>query len=391
MEPARTVVQILDLDLEVVCEVKNLYPLNREGTILRYSKELSDYGKCLFRVATADPMWDTYGDMTIPHQYHVRIKRAETVVWAGGIVDNTIRNRNYVEVVAYEYEFYLDKILIRRDSSVTTGDGKENYRTFSSGTMASAVQTLINNAKADFGTNHPMNNISIGTIDNPNYPQGFTDADGKPLTGGWNFTNFVTLQFDYHTVYYVLKQFGIYTNCDFEIDENLEFNWKTFLGNKQTGITFSYGQVGSNIVDYNAPRLGKRMANNIWGIAADDDGKILHVNQSDSTSVNTYGLLQDAQAFVDVKALNFLKTRVNETLQFEKTFNDSPLDVTLDERGYPLGQYGIGDIVTVRIKDYVIDYNQPRRIVGITINVHDTGREMTTLQTNAPRAQDLGS
>lgn len=391
MEVTRTVVQILNLSLEVVCEVKNLYPINRDGMVLRYSKELSDYGKCLFRISTKDPLWTTYGDVTIPHQYHVRVKRGETVVWAGGIVDNSERNKRFIEVVAYEYEYYLDKVLIRRDASVTSGDGKENYRTFSSGTMASAVQTLVNNAISDFGTTHPMANITLGTIDNPNYPDGFTNSAGAPLTGAWNFSSYITLQFDYHSVYYVLKQFGIYTNCDFEITEDLVFNYETFIGNKQTGITFNYGSVGSNIIDYNAPRLGKRMANNIWGIAADDDGKILHVNQSDSTSLNTYGLLQDAQAFVDVKALNFLKTRVNETLQFTKTFNDSPLSVVLDERGYPLGQYGIGDIVTVMIKDNVIDYNQPRRIVGITVNLHNTGRELTTVQTNAPRAADLGN
>lgn len=390
MAVAKTVVEILNLDLELVCQVKSLYPINRDGYVLRYSKELSDYGKCLFRIATSDPLWNQVGDVTIPHQYHVRVRRDETIVWAGGIVDNTERTRNYVEVVAYEYEFYLDKVLIRRDASTTSGDGKENYRTFKSGTMSSAVQTLINNAKADFGSNHPMYGVSIGTIDNPNYPQGFTNANGSPLTGGWNFSDYITLQFDYHTAYYVLKQFGLYTNCDFEITEDLVFNYQTFIGRKDTGITFSYGRVGSNIVDYNAPRLGKRMANNIWGIAADDDGKILHVNQVDTTSRNRYGLLQDAMAFTDVKALNFLKTRVNETLQFTTTFNDSPLNVVLDEKGYPLGQYGIGDIVTVKIKDHVIDYNAPRRIVGITVNLHNTGREMTTLQTNAPRAADVG-
>lgn len=389
MDRPRTVVQILDNDLEVVAELKNLYPLNEKGMILRYTKELSDYGECLFRVSTKDSFLEQFGDVLVPHVNHVRVKRGETIVWSGAIVDNPERNKNFVEVRALEYDYYLDKILIRRDAEVTAGDGKNNYRTFSSGTMASAVQTLINNAITDFGSSHPMSGLTIEEIENPNYPQGFKDASGAALTGGWTFTSYITLQFDYHSVYYVLKAFGVYASADFEISPDLEFTFKPFIGNKETGITFEYGTQG-NIVDYNSPRLGKRMVNDLWAIAADTDGKVLHVNQRDENSIQTYGILQGADAFADVKDLNFLKTRANETLKFTKTPDDSPINITLDEKGYPLGQYNIGDIVTVKIKDHVIDFEAPRRIVGITVNVHNTGREMMYVQTNAPNPRDVG-
>ena len=386
----KTIIQILNLDLEIVAELHNFYPITKSGMILRYSKELSDFGTCTFRVATKDSFLTQYGDVLVPHQYHIRVKRGETVVWSGAIVDNTERNKNFIEVVAAEYDFYLNKVLIRRDSETVAGDGKDNYRTFNSGTMAAAVTDLVTKAKTDFGSNHPLGTmvISSANIENPDYPQGFKDASGVALTGGWNFSSYITLQFDYHTVYYVIKAFGVYTNCDFEIDENLNFYYKKFIGNKNTGLTFRYGERG-NVVDYNVPRLGRRMVNDLWGIAADTDGKVLHVEQKDTESVNTYGLLQGADAFADVKDLNFLKTRVNETLQFTKTFSDSPVNIILDEKGYPLGQYGLGDIVTVQIKDRIIDYNQPRRIVGITVNLHNTGREMVTIQTNTPRAKDM--
>ena len=187
-----------------------------------------------------------------------------------------------------------------------------------------------------------------------------------------------------------MKAFGIYANCDFEVDENLVFYFKKFIGNKNSGVTFEYGTRG-NIIDYNTPRLGRRMANDIWGIAADTSGKILHVNQRDSKSIGTYGILQKADAFADVKDNNFLKTRVNETLQFLKSPDDSPVNIILNEKAYPLGLYGLGDIVTVKIKDNVIDFNKPRRIVGITVEVHNTGRERIVLQTNRPRDKDIGS
>lgn len=388
----KTVVEVLDRSLNKVAEIKNLYPINKDGMVLRYSKELSDYGQCLFRVKSNDPVFDSLGDILQPHVYNIRIKRGVAVVWAGAIVDNLQRTKNFIEVKAVEYEYYLDKILIRRDSETTAGDGKDNYRIFSSGTMATAVTTLVNNAISDFGSSHPLGTgrMTVGTVDNPNYPEGFRDVSGSPLTGGWSFSSTIALQFDYHSVYYVLKAFGLYTNSDFEIDENRIFNFRTFLGNKQNPLTLEYGTNG-NVVDYNTPRLGRRMVNDLWAIAADTDGKILHVEQVDTDSVNTYGRLQDSQAYSDVKDLAFLKTRANQDLQFTKTPDDAPINILLNETGYPLGQYDIGDIITVKIKDNIIDYHKSRRIVGITVNLHETGRELTTVQTNAPRAKDMGA
>lgn len=387
MAHVTTKVGIYTKALAKVAEIKNLYPINNRGMVLRYSKELSDFGQCTFRVSTKDPFFTQFGDIITPHVYHVRINRGGTIVWAGVIVDNPQRNKNFIEVVAVEYEFYLDKVLIRRDAETTAGDGKDNYRTFTSGTMAAAVTSIVNSAITDFTSTHPIGTMTLGTIENPDYPPNFKNESGVALTGGWTFTNFISLQFDYHTAYYVLKAFGVYANADFEITEDLVFNFKKFVGNKATGITFEYGTRG-NIVDYNTPRLGRRMVNDLWGIAADTDGKVLHANQRDTTAFNAYGLLQGTAAYSDVKDLNMLKSRMNEELQFIKSPDDSPVNILLNEKAYPLGQYGIGDIVTVKIKDNIIDYNQPRRIVGITVSVHDTGREMIVLQTNLPRAKD---
>lgn len=386
----KTKVQILNNSLEVVAEILRFYPLNNDGMILRYSKELSDWGFCTFRISTKDPILSQYGDILVPHRYHVRIKRDGVTVWSGAIIDNPDRNKTYIEVKAAEYDFYLDNILIHRDASVTSGDGKENYKTFSSGTMAAAITTLINDAKSDWGTNSVMNNLTVGTIENPDYPAGFLNSSGAPLTGAWSFSSFVTLQFDYMSVYYVLKAFGLYTNCDFEIDENMVFDFKKFIGSKTNNVTFRYGTQG-NIVDYSNPRKGDKMVNDFWAIAADNSGNVLHVEQSDSVSRNTYGLLQKAQAFTDVKDQNFLKTRANASLNLLKNPDVSALSVILDEKGYPLGQYDIGDFVTVDIQDHVISFNQMMRIVGITVNLHNTGREMTTVQMNQPDPLDVGT
>jgi hypothetical protein len=51
----------------------------------------------------------------------------------------------------------------------------------------------------------------------------------------------------------------------------------------------------------------------------------------------------------------------------------------------------VGDIVNVKIKDGIIDFNGPRRIVGITTTVHNTGKEFAYVQTNKPRDDQLGA
>ena len=397
MANTRTVVEILNNSLAKIAEVKNLYPITQQGMLLRYSQELSDYGKCMFRVSTKDPLWTTYGDIFVPHQYHVRIKRGTTTVWQGAIIDNKSRNKNYVEVNAAEYEFYLDKKRIKQNTAAPaswdggTDTGWKNYRNFESGTMATAVTAVVNEAIAGWGSQHVLGAMTIGTVETPNYPKNFVDTNNVPMTGGWSFTSDIALQFDYHSVKYVLGAFGGYTGADFEITKDLVFNFKKFIGsNRQYELTFQYGTFG-NIVDYDVPRLGGRMANDVMGIAVDDNGNVLHVSERDNASITTYGLMEDTRAFTDVKSDNIMRARLTEELQFIKTPNDSAVNIVLNEKSYPLGQYGIGDIVTVKIKDHIIDYNQPRRIVGITVNLHNTGREMVTLQTNKPREDQYGA
>lgn len=386
----RTTVEILDRTRNKVAEVRALWPLNENGTVLRYSRELSDYGFCTFRVSTKDTLFEEYGDILVPHQYHVRIKRGNTTVWQGGIIDNTVRNKNYIEVRAAEYLYYFDRILIRRDAETTPGDGKNNYRVFDSGTMAAAVQTLINNAVTDFGANHILSGVTLGTIENPDYPSNFVDGNGDQLTGAWNFSSELAVQFDYHSVLYVLKSFGIYSDSDFELTNSLVFNFKDLIGNRISGLTFQYDRIGSNIVDYNVPRYGKKMANELVGIAADVNGVILHVVKRDNASTQTYGLLQEAKAYSDVKNKNLLDGRLKKELDLLATTDESPLSLVLDEKAYP-GQYGLGDVLWVRIRDNIIDFLKEKRIVGFSVEVHNTGRELTYVQTNSPSEDLMGA
>lgn len=393
---ARTTIEILDSNLDKICEVRSLVPLNRNGIVLRYSSELDDYGFCQFRISTQDPLFSTYGDIVKPHKYHIRIKRDQKVLKSYAIVDNPQRTKNFVEVKGAEYEFYLDHVLIKRTSKVGYGevspdaDIGNHYRIFSSGTMATAVSNIITETKAKLGTDHLMGTLVTGTVTNPNFPDNFMDSSNKPLTGGWTFSSDVILQFDYQPVLYALKSFGVYATADFRLNADSTFDFMPFIGNKQNNLVFTYGARG-NIADYNAPRLGSNMVNDYWGIATDPNGTVLHAEKTDEASKKEYGLMEGAVAFSDVKDQNALSSRLAEDLFLVKDPADSPMNLIMNEKGYPLGQYDVGDIIRVKINDGAINYDAPKRIVGISVNLHDTGREMITVQTNNPKPKDLAA
>ena len=111
VQQTKTEIYILNNSLQTVAVVKSLYPLNRKGMVLRYSRELSDYGECRFRISTKDPLLTE--DILVPHQYHIRLKRGGVTIWSGVIVDNTERNRLYIEVVGVEYDYYFDQMLLK--------------------------------------------------------------------------------------------------------------------------------------------------------------------------------------------------------------------------------------------------------------------------------------
>jgi hypothetical protein len=193
----------------------------------------------------------------------------------------------------------------------------------------------------------------------------------------------MTLQFDYRDIFYVLSSLAMYPACDFEVTKDLIFNFKQFIGNKQTDILFEYAEHGS-ITDYNAPLNGDRMANDLTGVAADFGNQILHSQKADDASVQEYGRIQGVAAYIDVKNQNALRSRLVEELRLTSK-PDSELHVTLNDKAYPLGQYGLGDVVRIKVKDRIIDVDQLRRIVGIDVYVDGTGQETIRLITNKPK------
>lgn len=391
---------VLNSSLQHIATIKNPMALDGQGTILMYSKELDDYGQCKFRVSAFDTVLSQDGDVLQPHANHLRIMRNGKFVWAGAIVDNTKRTSQYIEIIGAEYEFYLSRILVNR-SSVDPGTGTSDniYRIFNSGTMASAISTMINESITTLNqsTNKAsaLSGMTLGTVQNPNYPPNMTDDTGTALTGGWNFSSNLQLQFDFNTILYCIQQMALYAYADFYIDNNLVFNFVNLYGNNiSQNVNFIFNKTStyaqSNIIDYNLPRLGTRQVNNIYGIATNTDGVILNSPQSDQTSISTYGLFQGVAAYSLINDQGILNARTIAELPLVSTPQTTTAMVTLNETSaYPLGQWNIGDFVTIAITNTGVSFNEVMRIVGASVNVNSTGREFTTVQTNLPLAWQL--
>lgn len=373
-------IEILNNSLTRVAVIRNTPELDKAGYWLMFTSRLSAWGECRFRVGTKDPLFTATGDIFKPFKYHVRIKRFGVVVWQGVIVDNPHRTRNYVEILAYEYLYLLDRVPVRHDAA--DGAGAENYRALRSGTIASFITAMLVEAKTDMGA--PITNMTTGTIDNPSFPADFKDANGTALTGTWTFSDAFQMKFDYQSVYYVIEQLANVAQFDFELTKDFQFNFRTRLGSNKRELVFRYGTRG-NIEDYDAPRSGKGMANYITAIAADNEANILHVDEMDTASVGEYGKIWAPAAYADVKNINVLRTRVREELRYSK--DPAPeIHAFVDPRkSYPLGQYVVGDTVTYDIQDHVISVREARRIVGIDVKVHTTGKEQVRHVTNIPR------
>lgn len=391
-------IEILDSSLNLVTWIQAPVPLDTSGTVIRYSKELSDYGQCTFRISNYDSAFTQFGDIVEPHKYHVRINRDGVYVWQGAIIENSKRTKDFTEVVAAEYLWYLDKVLVSRTSNnPATGKADALYRIFSSGTMASAVTTIMNETISKWSTGqHALATITLGTIENPNYPPNMTNGASPPkkLSGAWSFgdgTAAPKMTFDFHSILYILKSFGAVSFADFNIDHNLKFNFYKFLGNDHHyDVNFVWDQQG-NTVDFNITRLGQRQVNDIIGIAVDDSGQILHQEQSDQPSIKNYGLLEGVAAYVDIKDQATLNARVAAELPLVNTPDSSADTFVLNETAaYPLGTWDIGDIITAKVNHTAFTYNQVKRIVGVTVAVHNTGRELTTVQLNNPLPWQYG-
>lgn len=375
------IVEILDSALQPITRLAAFVPLNGSGDILEYTNQLSNVGSCRFRIATLDPIFKTYPNLLSPWSNHIRITRNGAVAWQGFIYNSPHRNRRYIEVQGATYLEEFRKTLVRHGAPQPDGT---DTRQFDSGTIASVLTTILNEAKAN-ATGRKIQSMTLGQIDNPAFPPGFTDINRHDISGQpWTFSSDFFLRFDFKDLLYVVNALAMYSKYDFNLDSNLVFTFVKRIGSDKPELVFEFAQYGM-IEDFNAPLDGKNQTNHILALAADNDTKLLKLDvPRDQASIDKYGILDGVAAFADAKNINVLQSRLSEQLRLDST-PDAELSVQLNERAYPLGQYILGDNATFRVNYGGIHYDGLRQIVGVTTKLHNVGKETITLKTNKPR------
>lgn len=381
MANASYTVEILDKNLLPITRVNAFVPINDRGDILQYSNRLSDSGKARLRIATLDPVLTRYGNILKPWANHIRITREGRLEWQGYIQDMPERNSRYIEINAFTYIEQAKKVQIGHDPITPDGEDIKNYKT---GTMSDAIRAIITEIRNN-ATGLTIANMTPGQIDNPLFPDGFTNASNASIAGQpWTFSDLFSLKFDFVDMHYILTAFGMYSGYDYELTPAMVYNFVKRLGQDRPELVFEYGQWGM-IEEFNAPLDGKNQANHIIAIGADYDNKLLKLDvPRDQPSIDLYGKLDGTAAYNDVKNSSTLRQRLSEELRLNST-PDTELSVTLNDRAYPRGQYNLGDACTFKIKYGAIDYSGLRQIVGETVYVHNTFRERIMLTTNKPR------
>jgi hypothetical protein len=390
-------IEILDNTLRPLTRITVFPVLNSAtGTYLEFSKVLSSYGTCRFRVSTLDPVWKQYGNIFQPYQNHIRVKRDGVLAWQGIVINNPHRVHQYIEIEAMEYEFLFTKHLINHDSTGTADDsGNQDYRTLNAGTVGFYVQQFLTELKGKAGSGSPLQLLQIGKIENPLFPEGYVDLNNNSIAGKpWTFSSNFQLQFDFRDYQYVLQALALYAEFDYELiesfDQNqntiLTFNFQQYIGNKNTGLVFEYGPHGA-IENYDSPLNGSGLVNTLTGLCGDSAGTntISILGLPAPNSIKQFGALEGVAAFADVKSLNTLRTRLLEEL-YVVSIPDQELKVQLSsDKAAPIGQYNLGDSATFIINDHYIQFNQVRRITGIDVQVNMEDKERVTLNTTLPR------
>ncbi|MCK9463786.1 MAG: phage tail protein [Proteobacteria bacterium] len=285
-------------------------------------------------------------------------------MWAGVIVNNPHRNHEFIEVEAYTYEYLLSKIQVKHSTA-------KDSRIFDSGTMATAITTIINEGKAV--TSSPIASFTLGTITNPNYPWVSGTA--------WTFTSTYSMEFPYCNALQIISSFADITNADFTVSDSKVFTFKPTIGRDRTDISLRYGR-GGNVSDYDAPLDGGNLSNDLIVFSLDKAGtNLISSSAMDTSTFGTYGRLWRSIPINDQLEQYQLNAKVGNLFKLDKS-PDTQISLVLNERAMPIGTYDLGDTISIAISDGPIAVNKTARVIGWRCFVTNTGVESVSILTN---------
>jgi hypothetical protein len=163
---------------------------------------------------------------------------------------------------------------------------------------------------------------------------------------------------------------------DFEVTALKE--WKTYYPSKGAIITMPL-EYGKNIDGISIMEDASDNANVYAAIGAGDGKSTCIAVAFSTTNEAAYGLLEQSDSFTSVKHFAILQDRATEGLRMKKAPRKQPaLSVLLNKDPLPY-TYFVGDRIMVYANEGYLNVNQQFRVISITHELSNEGRESITL------------
>mgnify|MGYP001581561886 CR=1 FL=1 len=316
----------------------------------------NDVGRCRFFVPYNDLKLSTTS-ISDNKLSEIRIYRSGSLVWQGAIqiVQDTVDG---TWVYGETYNAFLGWYGVRYNQSYT----------------AIAIGTIITNEYANIisrSSNILSAKITQGTIQSP-YITG--TASDLTITRTLFHENFLSF----------LKQMVLASRAEMTTSfaQNTAFN----ISFSETAPTFTFTrnvgsnkadvvlELGSEIVEFNIPRDMRDITNSVKGLAIGTGPIVLSTTATDTTSQSSWYLREQYPFFNNVTAQNDLNQRTDNFL-FERKDTKRDMKIKLAAGLVPFDGYALGDSIKVRINRGRVEIDEFRRVVGMEVDIDETGIE----------------
>lgn len=149
------------------------------------------------------------------------------------------------------------------------------------------------------------------------------------------------------------------------------FSFLRNVGSDQADVVF---ELGSEIVDFNIPRDFRNIVSYTKGLAITSGPAIITSTEEDSSIRGAWNLREFYPFFNNVNAQNDLDNRTNNFL-YERKDPKREMKIRLAAGLAPFDGYSMGDNIKVRINRGRVSIDEYRRVIGMEVQVDDTGVE----------------
>lgn len=163
---------------------------------------------------------------------------------------------------------------------------------------------------------------------------------------------------------------------DFEITPEKQFI--AYYPMKGDDVDFPL-ELGKNVATIATQEDALDLANSVYAVGAGDGDATCIANAIDATSRTTYGLLEAVESFTEIKQFTTLQSRANSQLKVLKHPRITPniyIVLGADQDYY---DYVVGDRVHVKADYGYLQIDDDYRIITMTYQLTNDGREAVTL------------